>query len=72
MKRQFTPASKPLRTVFAIAAVIVTVAVLGGIDGLTEHYHAPTVRMAGVSATEDSPVRACAAHAGLAVVLDLT
>jgi hypothetical protein len=38
MNREFTSTSKPVRSVFAAAAIVATVLILGGIDGLATLY----------------------------------
>jgi hypothetical protein len=38
MNRQFTSTSAPARSVFALAAIVATVLVLGSIDGLATLY----------------------------------
>jgi hypothetical protein len=53
MNREFTPASKQSRTVSAIAAVVCTLFVMSGIEGLASHYHAPAVQLA--TAATDAP-----------------
>jgi hypothetical protein len=49
MNREFAPASKRSRTVSAIAAVVFTLLVMGGIEGLAGHYHAPGPQVASTS-----------------------
>ena len=38
MNREFTSTSKPVRSAFAMAALVATVLILGGIDGLATLY----------------------------------
>ena len=38
MNREFTSTSKPIRSAFAVAALVATVLILGGIDGLATLY----------------------------------
>jgi len=38
MNREFTSTSKPVRSAFAMAAIVATVLILGGIDGLATLY----------------------------------
>jgi hypothetical protein len=38
MNREFASTSKPARTAFAVAALVATVLILGGIDGLATLY----------------------------------
>lgn len=46
MNREFTPTTKPSRIVFALAAAVSTLLVLGGIDGLAGHYGSAGVQIA--------------------------
>lgn len=38
MNREFTSTSKPVRSVFAVAALVATLLIIGGIDGLATLY----------------------------------
>ena len=38
MHSEFTSTSKPVRSAFAVAAIVATVLILGGIDGLATLY----------------------------------
>ena len=38
MNREFTSTSKPVRSAFAVAAIVATMLILGGIDGLATLY----------------------------------
>jgi len=38
MNREFTSTSKPVRSAFAVAAIVATVLIFGGIDGLATLY----------------------------------
>jgi len=38
MNREFTSTSKPIRSAFAVAAIVATALMLGGIDGLATLY----------------------------------
>jgi hypothetical protein len=40
MKSSFNPSSKKARSVFALAAVLATILVMGSIEGLSQHYSA--------------------------------
>lgn len=53
MNREFTPTTKSSRLVIALAAVVSTLLVLGGIDGLAGHYSAPGAQLATTPA--DAP-----------------
>ena len=42
MNRKFEPTSRRVRATFAIAAVLVSLLLGSGIDGLADHYHGAT------------------------------
>jgi hypothetical protein len=46
MQREFNASSKQARSLFAVAAVLATLLVVGSIEGLSQHYSAD-VQLAG-------------------------
>lgn len=50
MNRPFQASSKRARIAFGVVAVLITLVLAGGIDGLADHYQAQTMAQ-GVAAT---------------------
>jgi hypothetical protein len=48
MQRDFNASSKQARSVFALAAILATLLVVGSIEGLSQHYSAD-VQLAGTT-----------------------